>query len=348
MALNTQLYSLLLQRLGKVRIIKEDERASGYYKKNVLTNRLEYEPDNRGEQYGVNCPYCEDTKQRLYFSHRWGVYDDTTHSFNYNLANCWNENCLEVDPTNRSELIDLVFGHMNRNQKKDISLKTSDKTVDNVRAIMPGRIALLQDLDADHRANVYLRSRGFDPVELSQNYKVCFCYDADERFSMAENRIIIPIYMRDELKGWQARYIGERNWKASRFPKYYTMQGTPIRNCLYNFDIAKDYPYVVICEGPSDVWAVGPSAVAIFGKVIKSKQKEMISSVWGNKIVILLLDPDAESESIIQCEELKQNISGKVVKVTLSEGIDAGSCSRDYLWSVIRGAANKQKVKLPR
>jgi DNA primase len=60
---------------------------------------------------------------------------------------------------------------------------------------------------------------------------------------------------------------------------------------LYNFDNAVQQPFVVICEGVTDVWRIGLEAVALFGKTLSPTQAQLICAHW--KTVIILLDGDA-------------------------------------------------------
>jgi hypothetical protein len=95
MPLNPKLYSLLQQRFGDVKVSHAGETAKGSYRTDPITGRIKHEVDktHRGEQYSVNCPFCPDTRHRLSFNYRWGVYDDVTDSYNYHLFHCYNEDC---------------------------------------------------------------------------------------------------------------------------------------------------------------------------------------------------------------------------------------------------------------
>ena len=61
-----------------------------------------------GEQYGVNCPYCGDTRRRLYFSYQWAVRDPDSGNDNLHLVHCHNENCVATRPRQR-ELLHRVY-----------------------------------------------------------------------------------------------------------------------------------------------------------------------------------------------------------------------------------------------
>ena len=50
--------------------------------------------DAEDEDYRVNCPFCSDTRHRLYISCQWGVYDPFAGHSNIHLIRCYNENCV--------------------------------------------------------------------------------------------------------------------------------------------------------------------------------------------------------------------------------------------------------------
>src|SRR4051794_18793914 len=66
------------------------------------TGDLRLQVDHFGEQYRVCCPFCPDTRKRLYINHRWGLFDERTRSKNLWLAKCYNEDCLKCSLRRRS------------------------------------------------------------------------------------------------------------------------------------------------------------------------------------------------------------------------------------------------------
>lgn len=332
MVLNPSLYSLLRSRFGAIKVINEGQRTAGSYRTNPINGRLVYKARQRGESYRINCPFCNDTRFRLYVSHRWGLWDENLKSYNYHLAYCFNEDCIRLIESAKDRLVDMIIGHINRNQKRTISNLPVDRpTTVNVKAELPGVVIPLTELPNNHSAIVYLRERDFDTVEISEAFGVGYCPNAKGKFVMASNRIIIPLYMDDELKGWQARYIGDKDWKTARTAKYITMTGMRKTEFLYNYDNAKEADFVVVVEGPTDCWSVGHSScVALFGKSASEKQKRLLFENWQNAVI--MLDPDAEKESISLANDLKR-MGMKVTRITLPA--DPGDLSNDYLWNVI-------------
>ena len=118
-----------------------------------------------------------------------------------------------------------------------------------------------------------------------------FCPLALPQFPLASERLIIPVVMDGELRGWQARLISGTPGKGN--PKYYTMHGMKKSMALYNYDKVKAAPFVVVTEGPTKVWTFGPEACAILGNKASGWQAQKLA-FWGRElrkpIVILLED----------------------------------------------------------
>jgi DNA polymerase I-like protein with 3'-5' exonuclease and polymerase domains len=182
---------------------------------------------------------------------------------------------------------------------------------------------------------------------LARLYGVGYCAEASPGYAMARDRIVVPFYQRGQLVGWQARFVGERNWRTCHVPKYYTMPGLAKASLLYNLDQASQSPVVVVCEGVTDVWRVGPQAVALLGHDPSPNQMSLLVSVWGRGRVVLLLDGDAATSTNCYAAELRRRLpGGVVVAVTLPADVDPGDLSRQEVWARIHDAARQQGVDL--
>jgi hypothetical protein len=180
-----------------------------------------------------------------------------------------------------------------------------------------GKLAPLSCLDPIHPACKYVRSRGYETAWLHANYKVCYCAEAESQYQMATGRIVIPIYMHGNLVGWQARYLGKPPNKYT--PRYWTCPGMPKGQYLYNFDVARKYPYVVVVEGGTGVWRGG----AIF----------------------CMLDGSAQDENQALFDMLKVGPT-RVVRIDLPHDKDPDSCTTDYLRNLVAQAAALQGMNL--
>jgi DNA primase len=221
----------------------------------------------------------------------------------------------------------------------------------------PSQILPLSCLPEDNPAIIYLRSRGFDPVELDRDFAFRYCAKGRSFPHVpfdASNTLIIPIYSEDKFLGWQARLLydpksvsedvllamGYTARKESgglkRPPKYLTSPGLNKKEMLYNVDWAKRFDTVVVTEGVFDCIRVGRQGVATLGKLVSDYQKKMLLSLW--KTIVLLLDPDASETQRKLVEELTIPGGPRIVPVTLEGYKDAGDCPRDELWKQINAA----------
>jgi hypothetical protein len=351
MPLRPYLFERLEDRFGEVLIAHEGEPMMGQ----VCTDLTHLDHRGRpikvlqvydaGEEYRVDCPYCYDTRKRLYINHMWAYLLDTRGVSYMWLVNCFNENCFTV-PGRKKELFKMVYDDVGYAQRDFAPAVLPAKVLAKIEPLpipLPGPLQPLHALPASHPANVYLRGRGFDPELLSKKFRVAYCEKAVAEMLPAGNRIIVPMHMDGDLVGWQARFIGEPTEKWC--PKYYSMPRMLKSAILYNFDSARHYSAVVVVEGITDVWSVGPQAVALLGKVASPYQIGLLSRTWGNGTAIVLLDADAEKES----KELTQKLGAvlkNVVRVQLPEGLDPGNCDRMTLKQLIWSAAVQQGVDL--
>lgn len=243
--LDPSLYNRLVDRFGKVLIANEGEQC-------VTRDEIDYTGVRRsrvvhcGEEYRVQCPKCNDTRFRLYIGHRFAEFS--------HLAYCFNEDCYD-NPAARMGLYGKVF-HTRRPPSPQI--KPGRRVpISESRPRLPENLVPLTDLAADHPAAAYLSGRGFDLAELTCVYGVAYRDFGSVRDEMAQGRIVVPIETDGRLAGWQARFAGDQDWKSSGVPKYYTLRGMKVSTAVYNLDRARAYPWVIVVEGVSDVWAAG-------------------------------------------------------------------------------------------
>ena len=344
--LNQNLYRLLRREFGKVVVARAGEQA--------VAHKVDYDGKNRvkflvqGEYYRINCPFCGETKQKLYINHRWGRgFDEFPGHLFWWAAHCFVNDCL-ADYSNSSELKRRVY--LSRNNKKRCEEFPIEVGIiqEPIKGPVqdPGECVLLDSLNEEHPACTYIRNRGFDPTSLAKNYKVSFCETALPGFRGAAGRLIVPIIMDGEQLSWQGRYFPDVNWKSTGIPKYYNCPGVSKRLLVYGLDAAKELPFCIIVEGVTDVWALGPGAVCILGKSMSEHQFDKIKSA-GFKSVVVMLDADAKDEASDLLSRFKD--FANVVNVEIPENADPASmvqADRDGVWDLIYGAASSQGVDL--
>ena len=285
--LNPTLYRALDRSLGPVTIAHEGCAMQKHYRE-TFDGRVRLEHSFAGEYYRVNCPFCNDTRQRLWINYLWGVYDEKTKSGNHWLAICYNEDCMK-DPGRVEMLIELMSSYHRLARSRYV--KVAEGKPPEVKIVsLPTDFVRLHELPADHRAVRYVLKRGFDPAALSKLWGVGFSCNAC-RWSRY-GRLLIPVFRGPrgavECCGWQARALVDDDE-----PKYYTADGMKKSLLLYGLHRVSGNGPVVICEGPTDVWRVGTNAVALFGKSASDEQIRLIQEHFAGRPLVVMLDGDA-------------------------------------------------------
>lgn len=346
--LNPMLYSRLREEFGRVQVAHEGIAASHHYAPDIFDGQIKMHMTSAGEYYRINCPFCGDSRGRLWINHLWGVPDEVTGKKNLWLSICYNEDCLSVIGR-PGELWDRVYGFKNAALRgKTIVILPGEVETQVLRAVpLPGVTLRLDRISEMDPVIQYVRRRGLDPIDLAQTFDVSYCLDANYNYPMAHGRIVIPIHMNKMLVGWQCRYVGDIDWKTRGIPKYYNLPNMPRRLMLYNFDVAVKQPFVVVTEGPLDAWSVGEPAVATFGKHLSAPQVQLICQNWEHGAVVILLDGDAWEDAQLLADRFRQaEFKGAVVPVQLPPDSDPGGLARSFLWEHIDAACQRAGVDL--
>ena len=144
----------------------------------------------------------------------------------------------------------------------------------------------LGPLQSRHRE--YLQQRGFDPSKLAKEWDL----RATGPLGKYSHRIVIPIHYDGDVVCWQARDItGKAKAKYLTCPDedaIYTVKET-----LYGLDYCVG-DTVVITEGPTKVWRLGPGAVATFGTAVTVHQLLLLKRF--KRRIVLFDDDDAGCE----------------------------------------------------
>ena len=170
-------------------------------------------------------------------------------------------------------------------------------------------------LDAHVR---YLESRGFDPKEIERVWHVKGIGIA----SRLAWRIYIPIIYQGEVVSWTTRSIGR---EVSQ--RYISASAEEERINHKSLLYGQDYCYhsIIVVEGPTDVWNVGPGAVALFGTAFTSAQVKRLIQFPYRYIVF-----DSSDTAQTKADELANQLStfpGTTQTVVL-DADDPGSATR--------------------
>lgn len=337
--LNPYLYSLLTQKFQSVRVANEGVPAYiTTYPDPLRPGKKVTKADCWGEYYRVCCPYCNDTKYKMWINHMYGADVENGRRTNTHLAVCYKNNCTG-EPGKREQLAAYIFG-VGRNFRR-APIKTIVAEYEPPVITPPGPIIPLVELPDDHPAIQYVQGRGFLPSVLSQQFSIGLCADVSEqKYELVRNRLYIPIVFRGGLVGWQARAIHDYAYG----PKYFNAPGTSKSRILYNYDAVADKPFVVVVEGVPSVWRLGYWGVCIFGKSMSLFQQSLISKTWAGKPVFLMLDNDAKVE-MQQATTILRQKGVNVIPVYLPDNKDPADHSRYTLVSLMAAAAASAGVQ---
>lgn len=362
--LNPTLHTLLKIHFGNVTIVSEGQPILWHESVGGMLTTSQTRHDGPtvkypGEEYKVNCPFCSDTRQRLYINHSWGVFDSKTNKQNLFLCQCFNEQC--VDNFDRQvQLQDMVFAPAPDQKEGHYRICEGEKKPKgDVKIELPGLMLSLEDLikrDPLHYALEYLRSRNFDPLKLSRMYRVGFCYHS--KFPMARNRIIIPFVESGKLVGWQARFVGTP--PRINIPRYWTCPGMSTNDHPYNLERALQHQTVVVVEGATDSWSFGPQSFALLKKrmaplTLRSIFAKMTRSRYEDQAIAVMLDPKQDiaeqaKGKLHHIEELYQSLKvalpNRAFPVYLPDGKDPGALDRQFLRECVYSAADAFGVKV--
>lgn len=343
-ALNPHLYRRLKRIFGKVRVSNEGE-AAAYRASHDADDKPKLFFSHTGEYYQVCCPFCNDTRFRLYINHLYGKYDTFGRVMKF-LAVCYNEGCLQHERNAESLWEDLSQGDDDFLTQSRVH-RGREVPVEAQETTWPGPCLKLTELRNTHPAIEYLRSRHFDVDYLADRFDVRYCVDS--HYFLCRERLIIPVYERGKLKGWQARYVGD--WKKGMAPKYFTFPGMPRRALIYNFDAAREWDTGIIMEGPTDVWAMGPMGVCTFGSTMTYMQQRIFRAVFRRRAAVLLYDPEEfEKESTRKLvRAFREKMPYTFAALKLPDGVDPGSLGtqgRDFLRDFVYYGAREEGVKV--
>lgn len=135
----------------------------------------------------------------------------------------------------------------------------------------------------------YLKSRKFDPKKLQHLWKLGSIGIAPR----LQWRLFIPIIYRGEPQSFTTRAIDEDVGQRYITAESYE-ERIPCKNLLYGFDYVRHA--VIICEGPTDVWRMGPGAVCTLGTTFTQAQVNHLVDI-PVRVVCYDSEPDAQRQA---------------------------------------------------
>jgi len=307
--LNKPLYEVLHARFGKVRITNENSKR---IERRHRDGR--HEVISAGENYGVDCPLCGDTKGRLSISYLWLEKPPLEQKRRTDLAHCYNEEC----PVREEKFWQPLIAEIEM-AKVGLLISGPDERITEIKEIpeartieLPKGFQLLDTLPADHPALAFIKkqySNNFDPKYLAQNYGVGFTAESDPLHPRSRNRVIFPVTQGGELILWQGRTIEDID------PRWYIPLG--YSKPFYNGDKIDPMGIPIIAEGIPSAIACGPNAGALFGKTITNFQLDYIASRWSCAIIAtdpetFVPDPRERGGQTVFAQKLKAKLDSRL------------------------------------
>lgn len=365
--LNKMLYLALTKLYNDVEIVNEGESA----KIEVTTSDMYGvqwrigKGDTSGEQYRINCPFCNDIHKHMYISYlslASPSIDNITLNEGPLMAICFRNNCLK-SPSNYRKMSSDIRNCMNylKIDSKEEDIKTiidnvksiddapsydvSDSTsIEGIRTWIPDYNVINRDTD-ENIINYLINRRvtqkdidwlniGWGPIRSPRTGKY---------LNKGLPWVIIPIVTNGKLSGVQARCPD--CYMETNTIKYWLHPACRKRSVLLNIDNARKIGVGVVCEGAFDVISIGSPGVCCFGHTPSKIQENMLTTI--SKGIIWVPDTDI-NKNINPIEVAKSYVdkwnSCDIFEygahlVKLSEK-DAGSMSRQQVWTEILSQIN--------
>lgn len=341
--LNPLLYRRLVDLFGPVKIRHRGEaRAEQCFR---LTTDFKQVSGAWGETYSICCPFCRELRFQLGINYMYGQRDGSCHQL-LHLACCHAHDCL-ADPENRIELAEMLSAHDGLLKRTRIHQGTEEPA--NRVIELPAPLTRLDRLRKEHPARRYVREHGFNPDRLGRCYDVHFCSHNDD--PLANHRIIVPVYMYDQLRGWQSLSIGQSSNAADkdgRALRFFTARGMKTSQLLYNRDRGIKYETGILVTTPADVWTIGPMALSLLGDMASEYQGRVFLANFRQRSAVILVSAGERRRSPLSdlIAEIRVGMSNRVAVVERPCDLPPGVQGRAALRAYILQKARDQGVKV--
>ena len=166
----------------------------------------------------------------------------------------------------------------------------------------------------------YIRSRGFDPDYLTTTWGV----QGIDLAVQLSWRLFIPIIQQNTVVSWTTRTIGKSD--AIRY-----ISASPVEESISHKEVLYGADYathsIVVVEGPTDVWRIGPGAGATFGLNVSYAQLIEIGS-YPVRAICFDNSPEAQNRALYLANQLK-TMPGETHVIRIESGDDPGSMDEE-------------------
>lgn len=320
-------------------------------------------PNVKKGNVNIACPFCgDDPSHHMGVSlekDAWGCWRGQNHKgkaahnlikellgCSFNQAKMTAEQYSVADPENIDEAVEILTRGENLNTPV---VKKQEKLS------FPSEFRRIKDYGSTSRFFRYLKNRGFDDVA-----ELCSLYSLRcATTGRWQDRIIIPIYMKNKLVSWTSRAIGT-TINAPRYLALSENDGGKVNvfNSLLNWDfLQRGGDLLLIVEGPFDAlkldyyaldcitFGIDAKATCTFGTSMSDEQAMMIAEVSKKfKRAILLYDNGATEAIFIAKEKLQHT---KVICGFLPDTVeDPGEMTKNEVYDFVRNAQRVEKFQI--
>lgn len=235
----------------------------------------------------VSCPFCSG---HAGFHGGFNIEDSY-----YNCHRCGNHYLPKVIAVligiNQNAAIDLI---------KKYSIVSAPLSQQTTSKKAPSQIIFPSDTGKlIEKAKKYLIDRKYNPEKLETIWNL----KSTSHIGFYKNRILAPIYQKNQLTSFQTRDI-----TGKHLQKYLAcFQDEEIiqhQHCLYGLDETITRKCIIV-EGITDVWRLGPGAIATFGIDFTKQQAQLIAMNFDKVFIMFDSEPQAQEKA----EELGSLIS---------------------------------------
>lgn len=258
----------------------------------------------RGGWLQIDCPFCGEGSGKFHL----GI------NLESQYTNCWQCGPLQImavlasvthsDQRSLYSLLDKPRHTVSRPSKVS---RTSN------RLVMPKGLEPLSK-----PCKQYLISRGFNPTEIEKLWGI----SSTGMYGDFSWRIWIPIILNGKTVSWTTRSVG--NIKTKYISAKPEQEIVNHKHLLYGEDYARHS--IVVVEGPIDVWAVGPGAVAVMGLNYSQEQVARIAK-YPIRTICFDQGKDAQLAASKLAEELSC-LEGETHTIELESGSDPANADK--------------------
>ena len=254
---------------------------------------------------GLDCPFCaKDTK-------KWHL----GYSIENHYTKCWR--------CGFHSTVDVLIEYTGLSYNECKKLLDEIEVVHVFRKEKPkGKLILPKGIGKLQPAHiVYLKSRSFNTWHLRKLWNI-------QGIGLAAKlawRIFIPIIYHGKTVSWTTRSISKSK-DTLRYVSAGLLEETiPHKDLLYGEDYARDT--IIINEGPTDVWRIGPGAVATLG--VNYSKEQLQKMVQFKKRVVCF---DSEKLAQVRANKLCDDLSafpGETINIQLNAEDPASASDKE-------------------